>query len=191
MQFNLLYYLSLTIPDMGEFSILFDILKIAVAGIGVVWFAFYLIKPYLDKPDRQSLVELKRLYTNQTLPLRLQAYERMILFIERINPASMLVRLNAPAFTADELQAIVINEIRTEFQHNVTQQVYVSNQAWAVMRRVKDDTISLITNSARTLPPDASGLELSKIVLNSLGQLEENPYDIASNLIKRELEPLF
>ena len=176
---------------MAPYSYLFDILKIAVAGIGVVWFAYYLIKPYLDKSDRKTLIELKKIYSAQTLPLRLQAYERVILLIERINPANMLVRLNAPSYTAAELQSVVINEIRSEFQHNVTQQVYISNQAWAVLKKVKDDTINLVTNCSRSLPPDASGLELGKLILSHLGQLEENPYDIAASMIKKELEPLF
>jgi len=176
---------------MVPYTYLFDILKLAVAGIGVVWFAYYLIKPYLQQSERKTLIELKKIYSTQTLPLRLQAYERVILLIERINPTNMLVRLNAPSYTAEELQSIVINEVRNEFQHNITQQIYVSAQAWAVLRKIKDDTINLVTNCTRALPAEATGMDLSRMVLTQLSQLEENPYDIAASMIKKELEPLF
>src|SRR5476651_1468320 len=123
---------------------LLDILKFTIAGAGVVWIAFYLFKPYLDKQNQLQILELKRSVSTQTLPLRLQAYERVVLFIERINPANMLIRLNVGGLSAAELHIIVVNEIRNEFQHNVTQQIYVSSRVWAVLKRVKEDTLSLV-----------------------------------------------
>lgn len=173
---------------MNIYNYLLDILKYLLGGIGTVSIAFYLIKPHLDKAERLHLLELKRAATNQTLPLRLQAYERIVLFIERINPANMLLRMGANAYTAAELQSMVIAEIRNEYQHNVTQQVYVSAKAWSVVRRVKDDTISIITSAIQGLPEDASGLELSRVVLKHLSTLEENPYDIATILIGKDIE---
>ena len=102
--------------------------------MGVVWIAFYLIKPHLDKTERIQMLELKKSVANQTLPLRLQAYERIILFIERINPENMIIRLNAPEYTAADLHSIIITEVRNEYQHNITQQVYVSSRAWSVLK---------------------------------------------------------
>src|SRR6201985_694771 len=124
---------------MQSYAYLLDIVKYTISGLGVVWIAFYLIKPYLEKNEKIQLLEFKKSVANQTLPLRLQAYERIILFIERINPANMIIRLNAPEYTADDLHSILITEIRHEYEHNVTQQVYVSSRAWSVVRRVKDD----------------------------------------------------
>src|ERR1700744_3926697 len=105
------------------YAYLLDIVKYTVAGLGVVWIAFYLIKPYLDKSERIQLLEFKKSVANQTLPLRLQAYERVILLIERINPENMLVRLNAPGYTAADLHSIIRTEVRNESQHNIPQQV--------------------------------------------------------------------
>ncbi len=173
------------------YPFLFDILKYTIAGTGVVWVAFYLVKPYLDRTERIQVLELKKAAGSQLLPLRLQAYERIILLIERINPAAMLIRLNAPAYNAAELHTIIINEVREEFQHNITQQIYVTSRAWGVVKRVKDDTVNLVNNVVRALPPDASGLDLGKIVLSQLGQLEDNPYDIAAGVVKKDLEDLF
>src|SRR5471030_1008084 len=107
---------------MVLYPYLLDIIKYTVAGLGVVWIAFYLIKPYLDRSENLQLVELKKTISNQTLPLRLQAYERVVLFIERINPANMLLRLNDPSYSAADLHMLIVVELRNEYQHNVTQQ---------------------------------------------------------------------
>jgi hypothetical protein len=170
---------------------LLDIIKYTVAGLGVVWIAFYLFKPYLDRSENMQLIELKKSISSQTLPLRLQAYERMILFIDRVNPANMLIRLNATSYSAAELHSLLVAEIRNEYQHNVTQQLYVSNRAWAIVKRVKDDTLSITTNALKALPQNATGLDLSKIILAQLSNLEDNPYDMGSSLVKKDIEELF
>jgi hypothetical protein len=170
---------------------LLDILKYTVAGLGVVWIAFYLFKPYLDRAENIQMIELKKTISSQTLPLRLQAYERVVLFIERVNPANMLIRLNGSAYSAAELHSLAVAEIRNEYQHNITQQIYVSSRAWAVVRRVKDDTLSIVNNAIKALPESATGLELSKVILTHLSKLDDNPYEIGINLIRQDLEELF
>ena len=170
---------------------LLDILKYTVSGLGVVWIAFYLIKPYLDKSERIQLLEFKKSIANHTLPLRLQAYERIILFIERINPENLLIRLNAAGYSAAELQSIIITEVRNEYQHNITQQIYVTSRAWGIAKRVKDDTLNLVTGAIKTLPETATALDLSRTILITLSQLENNPYEIGAELIRKDLEDLF
>jgi hypothetical protein len=115
----------------------------------------------------------------------------VVLFIKRVNPANLLIRLNAPAYPAAELHSLIVTEIRNEYQHNVTQQLYVSLRAWAVVKRVKDDTLSIINNAVKALPENATGLELSKAILAQLSNLEDSPYDIGLNLVKRDMEELF
>lgn len=170
---------------------LFDILKYTIAGIGTVWVAFYLVKPYLDRDEKIQLLEFKKAVSNQTLPLKLQAYERLVLFIERVNPANMLIRLNGPAYNAHELYSLIVEDIRNEYQHNITQQVYVSARAWSVIKRVKEDTLGIVNNAIKNVPDTAGGLELSKAILNSLSQLEDNPYEIGTSLLRSDLEDLF
>lgn len=176
---------------MTLYPYLLDILKYTVSGLGVVWIAFYLIKPYLDKSERIQLLEFKKSIANHILPLRLQAYERIILFIERINPENLLIRLNATGYSAAELQSIIITEVRNEYQHNITQQIYVTSRAWGVARRVKDDTLNLVTGAIKTLPETASALDLSRTILITISQLENNPYEIGAELIRKDLEDLF
>jgi hypothetical protein len=176
---------------MAVYPLLLDILKYTLAGIGVVFAAFYLFKPYLDRSENLQLIELKKAVSSQTLPLRLQAYERLVLLVERISPANMLVRLNSSAYMADELQSIIITEIRTEYQHNITQQIYVNEAAWLVVKRLKDDTMVMVSSAARGLQAGATGLDLGKTILNHLSQLENDPYEMAAKLIRQNIQELF
>lgn len=173
---------------MDLYPFLLDILKYTIAGIGVVWVAFYLLKPYLDKQDQLQVLELKKSISNQTLPLRLQAYERMVLFSERVNPANMLIRLKAGDYTAAELHALVVTEVRNEYQHNITQQIYVSLRAWGVVKQLKNDTLSIVSNATKALPENASGMELSRVILAHLSRLENDPYEVAVGLIRKDLD---
>ena len=168
-----------------------DIIKFVLAGSAVVYIAFTFIKPELDKRLQSKLLDLKKSSLETTLPLRLQAYERLTLFIERINPSNMLVRVHVAGTTVKEIQQFLLSEIRTEYQHNITQQLYVSAQAWIVMARIKDDTISMINNTASSLSPDASSVELSKIILTHLAGLEDNPYDAGLMLLKHDMQQFF
>jgi hypothetical protein len=174
-----------------QLNYLLDILKYTLAGVGTIYVAFYLIKPYLDRAEKVQMADLKKAIANQTLPLKFQAYERLVLFVERVNPANMLIRLHGTNYSAHDLHSLVVNEIRDEFQHNVTQQIYVSERAWNVVKRVKDDTMSVVTNAAKAMPETASGLDLSKTVLAHLASLQDNPYDIALSMIRKDMEELF
>ena len=103
----------------------------------------------------------------------------------------MLIRLNSSGLSAAELHMMVVTEIRNEFQHNVTQQIYVSARVWNVVKRVKDDTLTLVNNTIKALPPDASGMEMSKTILIHLSQQEQDPYEIATGLVRQDIEELF
>ena len=168
-----------------------DVLKYTLAGVIVFFTGFYVIRTYYDRIKMIGMLELKKTRQAHILPLRLQAYERMILFIERINPANMLVRLHVSENSASEMHHLIISEIRIEFQHNIAQQLYTSNQTWMIVKRLKEDTIALINSAAKSLPDNASSLELNKTILIHLSNLDENPYDTALAMIKQDIHQLF
>lgn len=168
-----------------------DLLVLA-AGIFGALMAFY----YIVKNDIQRFFDLKTLELNkessvQLLLLRLQAHERLIIFIDRINPANLLVRIHQQGIEIATLQAGILNEIRSEYQHNVAQQLYVSNSTWNVIRKLKDDTIAMMNNAVQGLPKDANGVELSKAILQHMATISENPYDLTIELIKKDIQKLF
>lgn len=165
---------------------------ILFAGLFIAFMAVY----YILKTDIQRFFNLKTIEINKEarthlLPLRLQAHERLIIFTDRINPANLLVRLHQQGIGLSVLQAGVLNEVRSEYQHNITQQLYVDSITWNVVRKLKDDTIAMINNAVQGLPADANGIELSKAILQHMASIDENPYDLTIELIKKDIQKLF
>lgn len=172
-------------------SILTEAAPLTIAGVITVSVGYLLVKA-----DLQTYFKLKNPVQKQDestalLPLRLQAHERLIVFIERINPANLFVRLHQQGISIRELQALILNEIRAEYQHNVTQQLYVTERTWNVVRSLKDDTLAMINNVVQGLPEDSSGIDLSKKVLQHIAGIADNPYDLTIDLIKKDIHQLF
>ncbi len=170
---------------------LFSIISSTISGLLVILATFYIIKPYLDRFEKQQLITLKQSFNKETFPLRLQAYERLVLFIDRINPVNMLVRLNNNSFSAGELHYLVLAEIKNEFQHNITQQLYVSTASWEITKRVKNDTILLINSAIKAVPAQAGALEFSKLVLEQISRMESSPYEVSAAIIRDEASQMF
>ncbi|MEX8546049.1 MAG: hypothetical protein V5804_00480 [Mucilaginibacter sp.] len=172
-------------------SYFLDIFRTVISGLILIVAVFYLLKPYLDRLEKQPTSILDPNAANNQLSLQLQAYERLLLFIDRTNPVNLLVRLNDPAYLATELHYQVLGEIRNEFQHNITQQLYVSPNTWEIVKRIKNETISLANSAVKVLPPHASGFDFSKLILEQMGNMENNPYDVAAALIREDARQLF
>lgn len=98
-------------------------------------------------------------------PLQLQAYERLVLLTERIALPSLVSRLHHPQASAREMQAVLLDNIRQEYEYNASQQVYVSPAAWDAVRNLKDQNMLIINQIANILPPDAKGSDLNKQIL--------------------------
>ncbi len=169
---------------------LLDILKLIIAGLAVFFCAYYIVKSHFDNYAALKELELRNSVSKEILPLRLQAHERMALFLERINPSNMLLRLHVNGLSASEMHQLITNEVKAEFQHNLSQQIYLSNNAWQIIRRVKDDTLSLVNNAYAGIGENARGVELSKTILNHLSGIEENPYDMALMVVKQDIQQL-
>jgi hypothetical protein len=164
---------------------------LAIGGSITVAFAWYLIRNKVQKYFQLKSFEARKEERSHLLPLRLQAHERIIVFIERINPANLFVRLHQQGISARVLQGIILNEIRTEYQHNVTQQLYVNPVSWNVLRKLKEDTIAMLNNAVAGLPAEASGIDLSRKVLEHMASISENPYDLCLELIQKDIHQLF
>ncbi|SKB27815.1 hypothetical protein SAMN05660226_00305 [Parapedobacter luteus] len=166
-----------------------DLTKYVLAGCLVMGVANWMFwTKYNSHVFRLKMLEAGHAARKELQPLRLQAYERLVLFVERIAPANMLLRLHEPGLDAEAFQHLLVSEIRAEYQHNITQQLYVSTAAWAVTKQLKQRTVALIRNAAAGLPANADAKELSTVILEHINTLDENPYDLALKAIKSELE---
>ena len=120
-------------------------------------------------------------------PIKLQAYERIVLFLERISLESLLVRVSSPDMTASQLHSALLNAIRSEFEHNLSQQIYMSQQAWEVVRNARSNMIKIINSEVEKMPPDSSGMALSKHLLEKIMELEKEPTRAAIDYVKGEI----
>jgi len=164
---------------------------LAAGGMITVIFAWLLTSTDIQQYFSLKSAESRKEQQQHLLPLRLQAHERMIVFVERLNPSNLFIRLHQQGMTARELQSLVLNEIRSEYQHNVTQQLYVSTSAWNVVRKLKEDTIAMLNNAVAGLPAEATGVELSRKVLEHMASVNDNPYDLTLELIQKDIHQLF
>jgi hypothetical protein len=153
--------------------------------------AYFITHMFLDNELKKRNIELKQHGESVILPARMQAYERLTLFLERIQPDSILMRSGVGAHGALELKQNLITEINTEYAHNVAMQMYLSTQAWIVIKDAKEQTINLINQSFIPLRPDATGIDLSKSILENVIQRNELPNQKALDFLKKEFQLMF
>ena len=130
---------------------------------------------------------LKSKTQNMVTPIRLQAYERIVLFLERISLENIVMRSYQGGKTAKMLQSSLLKSIREEYEHNLSQQVYVSNKTWAMVKAAKEETIKNINYAAEQVGEDASAMDLSKLILELSAKVEKLPTDVAIEAVKREI----
>lgn len=119
-----------------------------------------------------------------TRQLQLQAYERMILLTDRIALPNLIARVNTPGLSARDMQGLLIQSIRQEFEHNITQQIYVSIEAWGVVRDYKEQNQLIVNQVASFLPEGATGADLNRALLDLLVQ---NPKASLQNVVSEAL----
>ncbi|QEH41701.1 hypothetical protein [Chitinophaga sp. XS-30] len=164
-----------------------------ILGAGAIVLVIWTLKDSLKKPEKTDPATTAPVAAdprNVALPLQLQAYERIVLFVERISPQSLISRINQPGFTVLDMQIGMVSNIKSEYDHNVSQQIYVTQQAWEAVKTVKEQTISIINQIALKLPPDAPAIELNKQILELFMQQKESPADIAAAIINAEAKRL-
>ena len=164
---------------------------IALGGIISVIVAYLLIKNDIQNYFRFKSLEINKDASGTLFPLRLQAHERLIVFVDRINPGNLLLRLHQPGISIAALQSLILNEVKSEYQHNITQQLYLDTVSWNVVSKLKDDTIAMINNAVQVLPENATGIDLSKKILQHLSTIENNPYDLTIDHLKKNIQILY
>lgn len=164
-----------------------DILKITIPALIVFFTAWILLRNMLrndqDKRKQELILQNSRIVT----PIRLQAYERIVLFLERISLESLLVRVSTPDMTAAQLHSALLNTIRSEFEHNYSQQIYLSQQAWEVVRNARSNMIKIINSEAEKIPASSSCMSLSKQLLERVMELDKEPTRAAIEFVKSEV----
>jgi hypothetical protein len=180
---------------MGQY--IFQLLLIFIPSLLMFGIVYYLVSNFLDNDENRRNIELKKIIASEsskvTLPLRLQAYERVLLCLERMHPNNLLHRESPQQITVAEYRERLVKNIRTEFEYNLSQQLYVSAESWRIAQNAKDQTIQLIHQLAMKIPAEASGIELSKLLFNYIFETDPEvfPTQIAINFLKEDVKNLF
>lgn len=172
-------------------EVLLELIKIVIPAALVLYAVYLMVKSFLDKELQKQVIAGREKNTEIVLPIRLQAYERMVLFLERVTPNNLLRRVNAGELDAQELQHVLVHEIREEFSHNLAQQVYMSDKSWEAIRQAMEEVVSLINQSADGLAADARGIELKRRILQRGVDDGISPTNFAIKQVKDEIRHIF
>lgn len=151
--------------------------------------AFFIVKYFIENDQKKRMLELKFQSKSITTPVRLQAYERMALFLERIEPNQLLFRVNNPELTAAQMQAVLLSTIRSEYEHNMSQQIYISPEVWESIKRAKENVVNAINIAAGKLSPEAMAIDLDSAIFQITAA--ESPVAAAMNSLKKEIQTLY
>ncbi|MBR1798831.1 MAG: hypothetical protein IJ761_02895 [Bacteroidales bacterium] len=165
-----------------------------LATMALSGLAFYLLeKRYFDHQQKQQLLAMKMDERKETLkvvtPIRLQSYERMALFLERISPDSLVLRCFTPGMDMTMLQKVMTKNIRDEWEHNLSQQVYLSQELWERIRGAKDEMINLVNSSAVSLTEQKDPTQLAAMIFAS--SAKRLPTEEAKSFLSKEIHELF
>ncbi len=144
------------------------------------------VRNFLERDIKIKLAEDKSARWRESQPLKLQAYERLILFLERISPNSILLRVNRSGMTAGQLHSDLLATVRAEYEHNLSQQLYVSEEAWEEVKAAKDAMMKLFHLAFSMAGNNASGMQMSSQIFEQALKLETLPTQQAIDFIKSE-----
>ena len=168
-------------------DVLIEYGKILLPASLVLYAVYLTVRSFMVKEIELKRLEIRTRSIETILPNRLQAYERMCLFLERVSPPNMLMRLNNPGYSAREFHKYLLDEIRNEYNHNVSQQIYMSEEVWSMIKNAKEDLTILINEASAAMDTEASSLDLSRKIFELTLEKKVDPIGHALSELKKEI----
>ncbi len=165
--------------------------KILIPASIVLYAVYLMVRSFIQREIDLKKLEVRTRSIETILPARLQAYERMALFLERISPQNLLIRLNNSGYSARDFQKVLLDEIRNEYNHNVSQQVYMSEQVWNQVKNAKEDLVILINEASSRTTMESTSLDLSKKIFEMVMDKKVDPIGHALSELKKEIQQIF
>ena len=167
-----------------------EILKYCIPAICVLLATWLVMHKFYKSETEKRLWELKRISQKEISPLRMRAYERLALLLERTTPEHMLVDINLAEMTPLQVQAQLMHTIRQEFDHNLSQQIYVSDEVWNLIENAKQQTVAFVNSIAQQLPANSTALDYAKTLITAYRTNGDTPNEIALQALKDEVKKL-
>jgi len=167
-------------------------LLLVLAPSALVLVASYMVlRRMLDADQRRRQVELRVHSHGETLKIRLQAIEQLVVLMEQLSPTDLVLRTTRHATTVMELQSLMLETVRKEMVNYLQYQLYVGLDTWQLVVSTRNNLHTLINQSAAELPPDASAIQLSKKIIDAIQQEPEMPNAEALEALRKEAQRLF
>ncbi len=167
-----------------------EFIKILVPAVLVMYAMYLVMRNFLQKQFDHRLIDVKIKNNETVLPLKLQAYERIALLLERVSPNNMLLRLSDPGISAHEFQQLLQKEIREELNHNLSQQVYISNEAWTQTKKAVNGVVNVIQSAGQKMTEKHNAIDLAEEIFDHMIKENTDPVSEALNFIKVEAREL-
>ncbi len=166
-----------------------DLFLFAIPSLITGLIAYYFFKEHTKNEDGRRRYLLKKDMQVNSLPTRLQAYERMTLFLERITPSNLLIRVSPTSSNKEDYEALIIHSIEQEFEHNLSQQIYISEKCWNIINAAKNATIQLIRKASLLEKTDTAN-KLREVILTEMME-RRSPSDAALSFLKDEVSDIW
>lgn len=172
-------------------SIILDFMKVGIPPLMVYLAVQYVLREFLQNQYQTQLLKFQTENKRASMPIRFQAYERLALLCERISLPNLIFRLQSQEMSAADLKSSMVVAIQQEFEHNVSQQVYVSSELWRIILKARDTNVRLIHEAYSNLPENASQDMLAGMLLQFVEQQGDTPSDAALHAIRHEMSFIY
>ena len=162
-----------------------------IPASAIVAVVYIMLKKNGEKEIAQLSAQLKLERQKYFLEPRVDAYQRVTLFLERINPHNLVMRLHNPKLSAAAFQAELLKNIRGEYDHNVAQQLFITPQVWEMVKKSKEETVKIINIASNQMEKDATSTDLSSKIFEVIAEIGDLPTEITVQKLKKELQRLF
>lgn len=166
---------------------IFILCLIVLPALLVFFTAQYMMKQHIANSVQLVKTEILKTNLNTFTPLKLQAYERIALFLERTSIPALIQSYAQAGQSARGFAAAAIHAIKEEYSYNVSQQIYVSTQMWTLVKAIKEQHIQLLQNISASLPAEATAADLSQKLIEYLQSMEVQPQDRGLEFMKNEI----
>ncbi|NBC24388.1 MAG: hypothetical protein GVX78_02085 [Bacteroidetes bacterium] len=166
----------------------FDWLAFTIPSIMLFGIAYFFIEGWLKSQRQAQNFKTFQALSEQTLPLKLQAYERLALFLERIKIDQIILRMRSHKLPAYDLSNLILITIQQEYEHNLSQQVYVSEQLWQIIHTAKEQNVRFVMDVQSRLPKDASGEDFLDMLDTAAEERQMEPLQTALKAIRLEAQ---
>jgi DNA-binding transcriptional regulator YbjK len=172
-----------------------EILKYTIPSLIVLLSVWIVMHKLFKNEEQKRLWELKRAAQKEISPTRLRAYERLALLLERTQPEALIMALserleqagtNLAEMSVQKMQQELLRTVRLEFDHNMSQQIYVSDEVWAKIIGARDQIGAFISAMALHLPPESTSMDYAKVLMTAYRNNGDTPHQLALDALKEE-----